>query len=227
MGNGDDSCVLEPLSDHLLHESIGLHVKIRGGLVKEEDFISAEKHSCETNQLLLAQGEEFWPVCDLGVKLVGEAFHITSQTCLLKGLPELFIRNDSERVKVVPDSTFEEEGSLGDHWDVFSQGMKTHLQSVVPIDRVSAALLWFYDSEKWEEDWWLTCSWFSDNSNFLAFFNIEGNIVENEWQSFSVADWEVLNFEGGVLRPLLIDYFSFFFSIELLRQACLSIIVCS
>ena len=80
--------------------------------------------------------------------MVGEAFHITSQTCLLKGLPELFIRNDSERVKVVPDSTFEEEGSLGDHRDVFSQGMKTHLQSVMPIDRVSAALLWFYDSEK-------------------------------------------------------------------------------
>ena len=59
VGNGDDSCVLEPLSDHLLHESIGLHVKIRGGLVKEEDFISAEEYSCETNQLLLTKREEF------------------------------------------------------------------------------------------------------------------------------------------------------------------------
>ena len=58
MGYGDDSCVLEPLPNHLLHKSIGFHVKIRCGLVKEEDFVSTEKHSCEANQLLLTQGEE-------------------------------------------------------------------------------------------------------------------------------------------------------------------------
>ena len=46
---GDNSCVLEPLPDYLLHEGIGLHIEIGGGLIKEEDLVLSQKHSGEAD----------------------------------------------------------------------------------------------------------------------------------------------------------------------------------
>lgn len=148
--------------------------------------------------------------------------HWLSQVRLLQSLPDLFICSQIERIDVLSDRSSEDERCLRNDWHVLSQRVQSHLVSFVLTKQVFRPWLWLTDSEYWLDDWWLASTCSSDNTDFLAWQDLEWNILQYQRQSFSVPHWDVLELETGFFWPTQLHTLTdmlpsegFFFLLEL------------
>ena len=148
--------------------------------------------------------------------------HWLSQVRLLQSLPDFFICSQVERVDVLSDRPSEDERCLRNDWHVLSQRVQSHLVGFVLTKQVLRSWFRLTDSEHWLDDWWLASTCSTDNTDFLAWQNLEWNVLQYQRQSFSVPHWDVLELKTGFFRPTqlhtLTDMLSskeFFFLFEL------------
>ena len=126
---------------------------------------------------------------------------------LLERVPQLLVLELVERVEIRSHCADEERGLLRNDGELASQLVQTELADVDVVDE-HASLLAAADlghSEDGLDDGGLACACAADDADFLARFDVEGEVVEDVGQSVLgvVAEGDVVEGDGSFVGPVL------------------------
>lgn len=134
MRDGDDGLAAEVLSDHLLHDLVGVLVDRAGGFVQDENLAGVEERTCQTEELLLTLRQmEFGDVTVQAVgALVFDQFEERDDVeCIADGVDAVH----ASRIDVVADAALDEDAVLGDRVDARANVVARQLGDVDAIDQ--------------------------------------------------------------------------------------------